>query len=215
MAQPVRIPSPGERRRQSREAMLDAIRDMSIEIMGEQGVAGLSLHEVARRVNLRVQSLYKYFPSKAALYDALFREAAELLAQHDLQVWESRPPTWELVDAWLRSRLDFAQRNGPLYNLVTGAEVPGFSPSRESLAAAREIGEMGTRAIEDLVNAGVITSGIPGRRAMNVLLAVSRGIVAETLGKEGMVDDPDRFADLVPDVLHALRVAWSQERSST
>jgi AcrR family transcriptional regulator len=183
--------------------------------MREQGVAGLSLHEVARRVSLRVQSLYKYFPSKAALYDALFREAAQLLAEHDRQVWESTPPTWERLDVWLRSRLAFAQRHRPLYDLLTGAEVPGFSPSPQSLAAAREIGDMGTRAIDDLVNAGIITSGIPGRRAMNVLLAVSRGIVAETLGKEGMVDDPDRFADLIPDVLDALRVAWSQQRSST
>ena len=50
---------------------------------------------------------------------------------------------------------------------------------------------------------------------MNVLLAASRGIVAETRGKEGMLNDPDRFADLIPDVLDALRVAWSHERSST
>lgn len=95
------------------------------------------------------------------------------------------------------------------------AAVPGFTPSPQSLDAAREIGQMGTRAMDDLVNAGIITSGIPALRAMNVLLAVSRGIVAETLGKEGRVDDPDRFADLIPDVLDALRVAWSHERSTT
>lgn len=169
---------------------------------------------VPRRVSLRVQSLYKYFPSEAALYDALFQEAAQLLTMNDRQVWDCTPPTWERVDAWLRSRLDFAQRHGPLYDLLTGATVPGFSPSPGSLAAAREIGEMGTRAIDDLVNDSVITSGMSARRAMNVLLAASRGIVAETRGKEDMLDDPDRFADLVPDVLDALRVAWSHERSS-
>jgi len=37
-------------------------------------VAALSLREVARRVKLQVPSLYAYFPSKMALYDALFRE---------------------------------------------------------------------------------------------------------------------------------------------
>jgi AcrR family transcriptional regulator len=215
MAQPVRMLSPGERRRQSREAMLDAIREVSIEIMREGGVAGLSLHEVARRVSLRVQSLYKYFPSKSALYDDLFGAAARLLAEHDRQVWERTPPTWERVEVWLRSRLDFAQQHGPLYDLLTGAGVPGFSPSPQSLAAATEIGAMGTRAVEELTSAGVITSGIPARRAMNVLLAVSRGIVAETLGKESMLEDPDRFADLIPDVLDALRLAWTDERSTT
>jgi AcrR family transcriptional regulator len=212
MTQAIRMSSPAERRRQNREAMLQAIREVSIELMREHGVAGLSLHDVAHGVNLRVQSLYKYFPSKAALYDALFRDAASLLAENDRQVWESTPPTWERIEVWLQSRLDFARRHGPLYQLLTGAEVPGFSPSPGSLDEAAAIGEQGARAINELLHAGLIVPGISARRAMNLLLAVSRGIVAETLGKGRLVDDPDRFADLIPDTLAALRVAWSQER---
>lgn len=44
-------------------------------------MAGLSLSEVARRIGLRRPSLYKSFPSKLAVYDALFaRAASEVLA---------------------------------------------------------------------------------------------------------------------------------------
>ena len=44
-------------------------------------MAGLSLSEVARRIGLRRPSLYKSFPSKLAVYDALLaRAASEVLA---------------------------------------------------------------------------------------------------------------------------------------
>ena len=40
--------------------------------MTEEGVNGLSLAEVARRLGVQPPSLYKYFPSLMAVYDALF-----------------------------------------------------------------------------------------------------------------------------------------------
>lgn len=48
------------------------IVDVAIEVMGENGVAGLSLGEVARRVGIRPPSLYVYFDSKNAVYDAVY-----------------------------------------------------------------------------------------------------------------------------------------------
>ena len=50
--------------------------------MREQGVAALSLREVARRVQMQAPSLYAYFPSKMALYDALFLMAVRLRAEY-------------------------------------------------------------------------------------------------------------------------------------
>jgi AcrR family transcriptional regulator len=40
--------------------------------MEEAGVGGLSMSEIARRLGMRQPSLYKYFPSLHAVYDALF-----------------------------------------------------------------------------------------------------------------------------------------------
>ena len=42
------------------------------QVMTEEGVNGLSLAEVARRLGVQPPSLYKYFPSLMAVYDALF-----------------------------------------------------------------------------------------------------------------------------------------------
>ena len=41
-------------------------------VMTEEGVNGLSLAEVARRLGVQPPSLYKYFPSLMAVYDAPF-----------------------------------------------------------------------------------------------------------------------------------------------
>ena len=40
--------------------------------MAEEGVNGLSLAEVARRLGVQPPSIYKYFPSLMAVYDAIF-----------------------------------------------------------------------------------------------------------------------------------------------
>ncbi|GAC1518651.1 MAG: hypothetical protein NVS2B16_24180 [Chloroflexota bacterium] len=152
-------------------------------------------------------------PSKSALYDALFLKGARLLRESDRAVWQSTELSWERIERWMQSRLDFAREHGPLYSLVTGAEVPGFTPSTESVREAAAIGEAGACAVEELIGADIIAPHLSARRVMNVLLAASRGIVAETLGKEPMFDDPGRFSQLLADSLETFRIAWTTKRS--
>ena len=61
-----------DRRLQRHNQTIEEILDLAIEVMAEDGVAALSLAEVARRMGMRPPSLYQYFPSKLAVYDALF-----------------------------------------------------------------------------------------------------------------------------------------------
>src|SRR4051795_11895402 len=72
---------PVDRRQRRRLETIEEVLDHAAAIMAEEGVAGLSLGEIARRMGIRTPSLYVYFPSKHALYDALFaRGWRELLA---------------------------------------------------------------------------------------------------------------------------------------
>src|ERR1700710_1853497 len=75
-----------DRRALRRRATMQEILDTAIDVMASEGVAGLSLAEVARRMGIRPPSLYGYFPSRMAIYDALFergmRQLAEVLEQH-------------------------------------------------------------------------------------------------------------------------------------
>src|SRR5947209_9977343 len=75
-AVPLDEAQPLDRRQRRRQETIEEVLDIAVEIMTEQGVAGLSLGEVARRMGIRPPSLYVYFPSKDAMYDALFARAA-------------------------------------------------------------------------------------------------------------------------------------------
>ena len=49
----------------NREAATQSILDAARAIMREEGVAALSMQELARRMDMRAPSLYNYFNSKA------------------------------------------------------------------------------------------------------------------------------------------------------
>src|SRR3712207_9215212 len=72
---------PVDRRHRRRQETIEQVLDVAVEVMADQGVAGLTLGEVARRMGIRPPSLYGYFDAKDALYDALFERGwRELLA---------------------------------------------------------------------------------------------------------------------------------------
>src|ERR1700690_2582133 len=63
---------PLDRRARRRQETIEEILDIAEAVMAEEGVNGLSLAEVARRLGVQPPSLYKYFPSLMAIYDAIF-----------------------------------------------------------------------------------------------------------------------------------------------
>ncbi len=66
-----------DRRARRRQETLGEILDIARDVMTTEGVNGLSLAEVARRLGVQPPSLYKYFPSLMAIYDALFFEQGQ------------------------------------------------------------------------------------------------------------------------------------------
>ena len=66
-------PRPLDRRARRRQETIAEILDIATDVMTEEGVNGLSLAEIARRLGVQPPSLYKYFPSLMAIYDELFR----------------------------------------------------------------------------------------------------------------------------------------------
>ena len=65
-------PAPGDRRARRRQETIEEILAIAEDVMTEEGVNGLSLSEVARRLGVKPPSIYKYFDSLMAIYDALF-----------------------------------------------------------------------------------------------------------------------------------------------
>lgn len=134
-AEPVRL----DRRHRRRLETIEEIVDVAVEVMTEHGVGGLSLGEVARRMDMRTPSLYGYFDSKNAVYDAVF-------ARGWRSVYETMTPSYdELEDAedlaayFLSSAERFLtwMLEHPVHaQLMSWRPVPGYEPSAEAYAPA-------------------------------------------------------------------------------
>jgi len=206
----IHLLSPQQRRLRNRQEVIEAILAAAREIMRRDGVAALNLNEVARLVGMQTPSLYKYFPSKFALYDALFRMAVRLFRESEEQIWNTSQPIWERIEAWFETRLLLVQEHPDLYHLFLDNPVPGFLPSPESLEEVRKIRIPGVRAITAAMDAGLIATHLTPDRVLDLLLAMRRGIIAEHLGKQTHLPvEDERFRSLIPEVLALLKAAWA------
>jgi AcrR family transcriptional regulator len=127
----------GDPRPARRQARFEQILDAAWEVAAEEGLAAVSLHEVARRVGLRQPSLYAYIDSKSALYDAMFAQAAQRLLDHARSWSYAGDPRLAVRDACL-ALLDFGVRHPAASQLLFERTVPGFEPSPTSYGYAQE-----------------------------------------------------------------------------
>ena len=95
--------------------------------MAREGVAALSVREVARAVGIRQQSLTYYFATKQALLDALFADGfADLRARFN-ELGPARDPVVGVVDI-ARAFVDHLVARPAAYHLMFQGTVP--SPNR-------------------------------------------------------------------------------------
>ena len=176
---------PLDRRQRRRLETIEEVLDHAVEIMAEEGVAGLSLGEIARRMGIRTPSLYVYFPSKHALYDALFaRGWRELLDTMGPVFAEDADASGDLAGLLLASGQQMAQwsvTNIAYAQLLFWRPVPGFRPSDDAYAPAVELYNQGLARIVRLQERGLIRSDVTAddvQRDWTVLLS---GVVSQQL----------------------------------
>ena len=102
---------PASRPRRGRPAQGDAaetrrrVLDAARRALATQGYAGASMRSIARDADLTAMALYNYAPSKAALFEMVWRESIEAIYADYEQLVAGRGSLLEEVDALLdRSR---------------------------------------------------------------------------------------------------------------
>src|SRR6266545_7344676 len=130
-----------DRRARRRQQTIDEILDVAIEVMAEEGVAGLSLSEVARRMGIQPPSLYKYFLSKLAVYDALFQRAAREVLTVFRTAVAGAEPGWAALAAGTEAVMRLGLDHQVIAQLLNWRPVPGFEPSAEAFAPSVEFVE--------------------------------------------------------------------------
>lgn len=129
-----------DRKMERRTATRLEILDAAWAIAREKGLADLTLREVGARIGMRGPSLYSYFGSKNAVYDAMFGQAwSQCLAGFDeLESTLPRSPRAALK-AVARAFFDFAAADLARHQLMNQRTIPGFVPSAEGYAPAVEV----------------------------------------------------------------------------
>lgn len=179
-----------------RRAAVEEILGTAWQLAAEDGIAGISLRELASRLAMRPQSLAWYVPSKNALYDRMYAEGHQRFLE--------RLAAAEPLDVERAARVfaDFCVENPPRYQLIAQRTVPGFTPSPESAALAR-------RAF-GAWRAALAGAGVTGRDAVDVLTAVVKGVVDQQI-----TVDPagDRFLRHLDDVIEMFLAHTARARS--
>jgi AcrR family transcriptional regulator len=209
---PVTLARP-DRRRRHREQTIGEILDVAVEVMAEEGVAGLSLSEVARRMGIQPPSLYKYFPSKLALYDALFQRGARQALAVFLAAAAQAEPGWAALTAGLEAvmRLGLAQQ--VIAQLLNWRPVPGFEPSAEAFAPSIElVAEVG-RLLAAAAGRGELHPDAASGEGQELLSVLVAGVMSQQLANQPRASwDQGRFTRLTPRVLELFQSAYPPER---
>lgn len=141
----------GDPRSRRREARLAEILTQAWALAHRDGLAAISLRDLADRVGLRQPSLYAYFDSKLGLYDLLFADGnRQLLATVRALEFDPDPRT-ALVDL-VEGLVRFSSEDIVRHQMLFQRTIPGFEPSEASYTPALEFFGL---AVERLARAGV------------------------------------------------------------
>lgn len=184
--QPPEPAKPADRRRaETRREILDA----AWELCRERGLTQLSLRELAARVGIRAPSLYSYFESKDAIYDAMFAEGQREFAEA-MEFLPELPMSREDFRVGNRAFFAFCTSDPLRYQLLFQRTIPGFVPSPESYAQA-------VANLDRLANA-LRSVGVEDRRYVDLWTAIMTGLTDQQV-----TNDPggDRWADLLDEAV--------------
>jgi len=138
-----------DRRAERREATRSEILDAAWELVRAEGLAALSLRDLARKVGMQAPSLYGYFDSNHAIYDAMFLQGnLELLARY-----EAMPSLDDPVQEFRASAqmfVGFTVEDPARAQLMFMRSIPGFEPSAESYEVAVRIVELSRKRFKNL-----------------------------------------------------------------
>lgn len=172
-----------------RQSTRDAIVDAAWAVVAETGLAGLSMRDLAKRAGTTTPTLYAYFDSKNAIYDAMFGQAARQFAEHMAADCRGQD-AGAVVSEATRRFVAFCLADVPRYQLLFQRTVPGFQPSAASYSSAVAALDDTRRRLADV--------GIGEPRHLDLLTAMLTGLVDQQVS-----NDPggDRWVRLIDEMV--------------
>jgi AcrR family transcriptional regulator len=129
-----------DRQAERREATRREIVDAAWDIARRDGLAAVTLREVAARIGMRSPSLYTHFESKNAIYNAMFGQAWS----EYLQVCEDIEPSIpkqvrKALLVMVSTFVEFALADQARFQLMNQRMVMDFEPTPHSYAPSLQV----------------------------------------------------------------------------
>jgi AcrR family transcriptional regulator len=160
---------PAERKpRMDAQRNRERILEVAREAFAHSG-ASTSLDDVAKQANVGAGTLYRHFPTRDALLEAVYRTAVEKLAAAEEKLAQKLPPI-EALRAWMLLFVDYIAAKhiiAPALNTFVGGPSKLYEASRDQLVGAIEA--LVKRAIES----GDIRSDLDPFDLLRALIGVS------------------------------------------
>ena len=194
-----------DRRAERHQATRAEILEAAWRLARTHGVAALTLRDVAHAIGAKPPSLYWYFDSKHAIYDAMFADAnQQLLERLAAQSWPDDPR--ELVRLAAHVFAEFSTEDLARHQLMFQRAIPDFEPSEASYALALQV--------VDEMRARFVAAGITDARHFDLATALIAGIAAQQTANQPGGDRWLRLTDEAVDMFYD-HVHGDHERNTT
>ena len=199
------LPATDRRARRRQETIIE-ILDLAEQVVTEQGVNGLTLAEVARRLGVQPPSLYRYFASLDAVYDALFERgmlatvAVMRAAAHDAS------PGLPALSAALEANGRYLLDHPALAQLMYWRPVPSYNASDEAMVASNEMVDMQRGSLRDAVANGQLgAAAAESDEALFTVASIISGVTTMAMANQpGKRWGEDRFTPVFPRLIALL-----------
>lgn len=202
-------PAPTGRRARRRQETIEEILAIAEELMTEQGVNGLSISEVARRLGVKPPSIYKYFDSLMAIYDALFARGQQAHLDAMRGAMEGVEAGLDALAAGLEASCQWCVAHPALAQLMFWRPVPSFEPTPDAMAPSTEMIRLQRDALADAAAGGQLGPGADSDEAVFLVSIFVSGLVGQAMANEpGVPWGKGRFSPLFPKLFGTLAALY-------
>lgn len=139
------------------------------EVFAERGAEG-SLDEIAKRAGVGPGTLYRHFPTRDDLIDALMRDWSERVASDSISAVEADVPARETLERWFADLVrHMTLHRGAAAKLSAAMDDPSSPIYRK----CQMLGDANNRVITHLIESGALRDGVESRQVQRLVSGVA------------------------------------------
>ena len=145
----------------------DALVAAARELFAEAGTSA-PLEEIAERAGVGIGTLYRHFPTRQALLEAVYAQEVHAMAEAADEL--AALPPWDALVEWFRRYVGFAGTKRALNEALLEAD-----PDSNVLATCRTaLGNAGTALIRRAQDAGVVRADVTIGDVIQMVVGISK-----------------------------------------